>query len=827
MTSQKFVLFITIVATAVLAGCSKEKQTAYEPLVVGMKQEAAVATSVAKPEAKLQSLKAVNYNSVVTEVTLRRSSLMGRTFLYGTSLQFSSIPEEEINVTLMGIALGQVPAQFQIIDNSLRLVTDARLNFESDVNHPSRLIHEFPILKQDAETITIRAEKASPILGTFVFGPKNEVPEMATFIRSLEYSAADELFLIESTIELRNGSLAEFMETLTPRERIVTADVKPIYNDEDLNSNAARFRFLDSGKVFIDQEAKRIPTKLANRFVLKNGEPIRWYVTRNVNTKYLGDIKTSVEGWNRYSRAMGKSDIIRFEGLLPEGVKVGDPRYNVIIWDNIQDAGAAYESQNADPLSGVQSHSLIYVPYAWINIGKQYWAGASHSEKESAKAAAAAKILKNHKFMGRDLPVNCIDNAELHVSEAAKQNPEEFARGLLKGVIFHEIGHSLGLAHNFKGSLTFDPDNKEKPFSTSIMDYNHYNEEETAFYNLDSADGPLLEYDRQIISVLYNEGKDVKETDAKLPACNDEEADSFAGGVDPLCARYDIGADPTKQALRILDVMTKDDAQNGRMRSLSAAIKSTVDELGNPADVKTLDEAKAAITKLATVVKGTVNIYVGGGANSFAYIGSQAMKSLYVFRDDILPEGYDANEMRERAMTVLETAADNNSLSPAAKQALAQVREAAAAFLLQTQAIAGLGATEKEAALNTLLSTLDKSFVATEASLLSKSRVRILEATAYHAEAPVSFLTRGGAAVDGEAAVIGILERLASAKAGASDRPVAERLSAIKTLATYAKAGIGKDAVSRLRESINVEIRGSTDARKRADLRKLLATLPS
>lgn len=820
MRTQILVL-LTLISSLALASCSKGKtESAYQPLVVSMKQESA------KETPKLQSLMASSNQAVVTEVKLRRASLMNRTFLYGSSLQFSSIPEDDINVTLMGIALGQVPAQFQIVDSKLRLMTDSRINFESDVNHPSRLIHEFPIVSQDETTITIRADRASPALDTLLFNPKEVGETRASFIRSMEYVGANELFLIESTIELRDGSLAEFMETLTPRDLVVAADSKPIYADKDLDDRAARFRFLDGGKVFVDNEGKRVETKVASRFVQKNGEPIRWYVTRNVNTTYLNDIKNSVEGWNRYSRAAGQPDLIRFEGLLPEGVKVGDPRYNIIVWDNIQDAGAAYESQGTDPLSGVQTHSLIYIPYAWINIGKQYWNGANHSDKESARAAKAAKILKSRQFMGRSLPVNCIDHAELHVSEKAKQSPEEFARGLLKGVIFHEVGHALGLAHNFKGSLIFDPDNHEKLFSTSIMDYNHYNEEEESFSSLDSADGPLLEYDRQIISVLYNEGKDIKESDATLPACDDEEADSFEEGVDPLCVRYDIGADPTKQALRLIDLSAKEDAQNGRMRSLPAALKGTLSDLGKAEEVKTLDEAKAAIAKLAASVKGTANIYLSGGANSFAYIGSQALKSLYVFRDDVLPEGYVANDMHERALTVLQQAVSMNSFSPAAKQSLAQVREGASAFLLQTQAIAGLGEKEKTEAVNELLNTLDKSFTASEKALLSKMRTRMASSIKYQEKAPVSFVNIAGIPFDGEAEVIRMLERLASTYAGTDDRPIAERKAAIDTLADYAKAGIGKDAVARLRESLTVEARSATDAVKRANLRKLLAALP-
>src|SRR5690606_34977672 len=115
-------------------------------------------------------------------------------------------------------------------------------------------------------------------------------------------------------------------------------------------------------------------------------------------------------------------------------------------------------------------------------------------DAQEKKMERISRLLKSRSFMGRRLPVNCIDGAHLRVSLEAKLDPETFARQLLKGVLFHEVGHALGLAHNFKGSLAFDPDDAGKVFTNSIMDYNQYNEEEGVFESVDSGHGPLLEY---------------------------------------------------------------------------------------------------------------------------------------------------------------------------------------------------------------------------------------------------------------------------------------------------------------------------------------------
>jgi len=811
----------TLVLLAVFttfSSCGENRDQGYPPLVQNLVQKE-----------EFNGLLPAASPKVTTEITLRKAALLDRGFLYGGSLQFASLRQEGAPEPsdLMAIALGQMPAEFRIIDDKLRLVTDSRVKFESDVNRPSRLIQEFKIIRQDAESLTIVADKASPVLDTALFGENNKVPVRHSWIRSLEYAENDELFLIESSVELTDGSLAEIMETLTPRERVVPATAKPIYADPELNKDAARYRFLTAGAVFIDHpELGRVKTQMAERFLPKEGEPIRWYVTKNVPAAYFEDVRNGIEAWNRYSRSMGRPDIVKFEGHVPDGVKVGDPRYNIIVWDNIKEAGSAYESQAADPLTGVQSHSLVYLPLAWVNIGKDYWKNAAKTEAlNQARLSQVSRLLQDRTFMGRKLPVNCLDSAHLHLTAASEETPEEFGRALLKSVLFHEIGHALGLAHNFKGSLLFNPDNKSVAFSHSIMDYNQYNEEASAFTSLSSADGPVMEYDRQIISVLYNEGKDVRETDPVLPACNDEEADSTAGGVDPLCLRYDIGSDPTKQALRSLELLESKETRSGRMTSLPATIQRASQKLPEASSIDTVEKAKAATAELINSLKGFTSLYIGGSANSLAYQGSQAMRSLYVARPGVLPEGYEESALRERALLLLERVGALTAFPLATREALAELRQNLANWLAATPALSALPADSREKEIAGLLKGFDDTLSELEVSLFSRARTRFTGSLVYSATAPLSFHARGDSTVDLELLVIGQLEQMGSVSAGAKERPIAERLAAAKALATYAKVPAAKEAAARLRELVTTQIRDSRDARQREAFRQLLEAL--
>ena len=72
-----------------------------------------------------------------------------------------------------------------------------------------------------------------------------------------------------------------------------------------------------------------------------------------------------------------------------------------------------------------------------------------------------------------------------------------------------------------------------------------------------------------------NDGKGLDSAD-ELPACDDEEADSYANGVDPLCVRYDIGKDPTVELLRTFQLLTDENAQMGTTQSLPKALQQAV-----------------------------------------------------------------------------------------------------------------------------------------------------------------------------------------------------------------------------------------------------------
>jgi hypothetical protein len=761
--------------------------------------------------------------AVSSDITLARAQIMGRTFLYGSDLQYSSLSDSPgSSMMLQSMSVGHWPAQFHIIGDRLQLIADQRHLFESNINHPGRLINEFPIVAQDADTITIRVRQASPVLVT-IMSDKAPTPR-TTWVRSVEFVPDGNLLLMETSIETPDGKVAEFMESLFPRDVMINSDSKTLFADPDLEPLAGRFRFLSGDPLYVDIKGDRTRTKVANRFQIRDGKPVEWYVTANIPSEYMVLVKTGIEGWNRYSQKMWNRDIVKFMGKLPEGIKIGDPRYNIVNWDSITDAGAAYESQAFDPYTGLQSHSLIYLPYAWVKIGESFWTSGSLTQvEENNKALQAAQ--ENARLLGQKIHVSCFHDATQSLSVQARTSPQQFARELLKQVLFHEVGHALGLAHNFKGSLSFNPGVPGSVFSTSIMDYNQYQIEGGAYESESSANGPLLEYDRQILSALYNDAKDIATSDPVLPACADDEADQEEGGIDPLCIRYDAGEDPTLQLVRTLDLVRLPAAKITNTRSLVASLTGTVDLLGDPEKAMTEADAKKAITLYSAGAKVIATYYYASGAQSLRSMMSVNLRTLRVFGKDILPPTFNEIAMRSRVISTLQYVSRMEEVEPDTKVALNDMQSIAQVWLMLTPWYAGLADNQKSAAMNKVLAPMLGVQEAVETTLLSRVRQLVFANLKLSDKVPFYFNANISPLVDAEQLVLTMLEDAVSQPLKNGPRPAAERLAAASAIVTFKATAGGAAAIARATSKLTSEAQQVRTASERDALRKILQVL--
>ena len=129
--------------------------------------------------------------------------------------------------------------------------------------------------------------------------------------------------------------------------------------------------------------------------------------------------------------------------------------------------------------------------------------------------------------------------------------PESYIGPMLRDVIMHEVGHTLGLRHNFKGSTIYSREEinqeefKGQAHAGSVMDYMPAN------INMD--DGPVQgdytmvtigPYDYWAIEYGYTTGDTNKVLSRVAEPHLIYATDEDTGGPDPRARRFDHGANP-------------------------------------------------------------------------------------------------------------------------------------------------------------------------------------------------------------------------------------------------------------------------------------------
>ena len=130
--------------------------------------------------------------------------------------------------------------------------------------------------------------------------------------------------------------------------------------------------------------------------------------------------------------------------------------------------------------------------------------------------------------------------------------PESFIGPQLAHLVAHEVGHTLGLRHNFKASSAYtleqinSVEHRGKPIGGSVMDYTPTNIRfEAGTAQGDYAMHGIGPYDYWAIEYGYTFENDLKPILARVSEPELQFAtDEDTGGPDPLARRYDYGKDP-------------------------------------------------------------------------------------------------------------------------------------------------------------------------------------------------------------------------------------------------------------------------------------------
>lgn len=208
----------------------------------------------------------------------------------------------------------------------------------------------------------------------------------------------------------------------------------------------------------------------------------------------------------------------------PAGATPGDPRYHLISWVEDDDLALGRGMHVTDPRTGQILQGLITISSGWARVTPAKLATL-------AITAAAPEDL----FPGLRAQLLCERNDADRAADPTLQGEDDDAlifRGL-RAVVAHEVGHVLGLRHNFAGSLAAEDDLP----SGSIMDYLPFGDD----VRMDR----VGTYDRAAIGWAY------ELTDAAPPGdllfCTDDHLPELwwlAGPKFADCQKRDHGPDP-------------------------------------------------------------------------------------------------------------------------------------------------------------------------------------------------------------------------------------------------------------------------------------------
>ena len=206
-------------------------------------------------------------------------------------------------------------------------------------------------------------------------------------------------------------------------------------------------------------------------------EPIVYYVDSGAPEPIRSALIEGATWWNQAFEAAGFKDAFQVK-VLPEDADPMDVRYNVIQWVHRSTRGWSYGSSIADPRTGeiIKGH---------VTLG---------SLRVRQDFMLAEGLLAPYGNSDRD------------------PRMQEFALARLRQLSAHEVGHTLGLEHNFAGSVN----NR-----ASVMDYPF----------------PLIKFNNNVIDVSEAYGVGIGAWDKRAIIWGYQD---FPEGVDTRAAREQI-----------------------------------------------------------------------------------------------------------------------------------------------------------------------------------------------------------------------------------------------------------------------------------------------
>lgn len=508
---------------------------------------------------------------------------MGREFLVSASI----IPQL---VAATSTSLAGKIVRFELFHDGVDLY-ESTDGFVVTKDLPARrLLTTFPIISQDAERVVIDFNAGMRRVFNDIWYASSEgpgaVPGRAPVsqARSLEIPQGRvfEVRTEGAQLVVRQSAQVRDRERDSNREdryeiRYFIAPYSPggFKTKEHAPEASRHVRFFETHPQ-IEMSTGRTAARIA---LFDIRQPVVIHYSANTPGEYEGAVRDGILYWNR---AFGR-DVVKAE-KAQEGVTAPDSRFSLVQWVPWDSAGFAYADVIVDPRSGASQRGQAYMTSTFSFSGR---ARARALLRSMRTAVASGTDGGSKKFgtgdvdsgHGREGGGSLFSSARACECDPV-QFAEHFAAGLeaaladgrftdeaakrvsgdyVREVVAHEVGHMLGLRHNFAGTLSGTMTHKElsewfnaylsndetplladKIPSSSVMDY--IDIKSAAFVGRKiRKTQEVLPYDSAAIRWGYLASNDV--VAKKMLFGTDQDIANF-GDVVP----YDFGAEPVVAA---------------------------------------------------------------------------------------------------------------------------------------------------------------------------------------------------------------------------------------------------------------------------------------